>query len=134
MTSSRKSTLGPALSSTNPFASNFERVTSFADPGFWFSAEIKFVIGPRAGSLKNENESLLTIPICSAVQYEPSDSLDSSDETFEGFTEQELNIVAEKLFSRHEKPEFFSTSPQISPASSFTSAGFHAPHSFSVAP
>ena len=107
MTSSPKSTLAPALSSTNPFASNFELVTSFADPGFCFSAQIKFTIGPRAGNLKNENEFLLTIPICSAVQYKPSDSLDSSDETFKGFTERELDIVAEKILPDMKHRNFF---------------------------
>ena len=39
LTSSPKSTLGPALSSTYPRGSVFEPVTSFPNPGFWFCTE-----------------------------------------------------------------------------------------------
>ena len=85
LTSSPKSTLGPALSSTNPFASNFERVTSFHYPGFWLSTDKNFTLGPRAENLRYGNQFLLTTSICWVVQNQPSDFLVSSDDRFEGF-------------------------------------------------
>ena len=96
LTSSSKSTLGPALSIINPFASDFEPVKKFPDPGFWFSAGNNFTIGPRAENLKYEYEFLVTTPIGSAIKNQPKDFLDSSDETFEAFTEREWVILAEK--------------------------------------
>ena len=57
---------------------------------------------------------------------------DSSNESFEGFTERELDILAEKLISKYQTPDFFTTRTDTQP-SSFAVADYFVPHSFSAA-
>ena len=57
---------------------------------------------------------------------------DSSDESFEGFTERELDILAEKLISKYQTPDFFLTHTDTQP-SSFAVADCFVPHTFSAA-
>ena len=79
-----------------------------------------------------DNDFRTTTRVQTTSRNDEPSTTDSSDESFEGFTERELDILAEKLIPKYQTPDFFTTHTDTQP-SSFAVADYFVPHSFSVA-